>query len=124
MTMPDIAFKDCTADKYVTLTVDAHAVLESWRESLFSFEWLDAEGVIRPCDDMPVREREKRLAVERDLKAGAPVERPILGIGIMDNIEIGAGRAVFLTLAAMGHKAIPVAVPRTSEKEFKPFLAA
>lgn len=124
MTAPDIAFKECAADKYVALTVDAHAVLESWRGSLFSFEWLDAAGGIRAPDDMPIREREKRLAVESSLKTGQPLERPILGIGIMDNIEIGAGRAVFLTLAAMGHKTIPVAVPKSSAQEFKPFLAA
>lgn len=124
MSQQTLAFKECTAEKYVTVTVDARAVLESWKGSLFSFEWLDASGGIRTPDDMPIREREKRLDVERHLKAGEPLERPILGIGIMDNIEIGAGKAVFLTLAAMGHKTIPVAVPKSCAKEFKPFLAA
>lgn len=118
-----IAFKDPAADKYVTLTVDARAVLDSWKSSLFSFEWLDAAGGIRTPDEMPMREREKRLDVERSLKTGAPLERPILGIGIMDNVEIGSGRAVFLTLAAMGHKTIPVAVPKSCVKDFKPFIA-
>lgn len=119
-----LAFKECTADKYVTLTVDARAVLDSWRHSLFSFEWLDGSGGIRLPDDMPIREREKRLEVEKNLKAGQPLDTPILGIGIMDNIEIGAGRAVFLTLAALGHQTIPVAVPRSCAQDFKPFIAA
>ncbi len=119
-----VAFKDLAEGKYVTLTVDAGSVLESWKNSLFSFEWLDAAGSIRQPDDMPIREREKRLAVENDLKAGAALDRPILGIGIMDNVEIGSGRAVFLTLAAMGHKTIPVAVPKSCAKDFKPFIAS
>lgn len=118
-----IAFTDPATDKYVTLTVDARAVLDSWKSSLFSFEWLDAAGGIRTPDDMPMREREKRLEVERSLKSGQKLERPILGIGIMDNVEIGSGRAVFLTLAAMGHTTIPVAVPKSCAKDFKPFIA-
>lgn len=118
-----IAFKDPATDKYVTLTVDARAVLDSWKGSLFSFEWLDAAGGILAPDDMPIREREKRLEVERSLTSGQILERPILGIGIMDNVEIGAGRAVFLTLAAMGHKTIPVCVPKSCVKDFKPFIA-
>lgn len=118
-----IAFTEPATDKYVTLQVDARAVLESWKRSLFSFEWLDAAGGIRTPDDMPMREREKRLEVERIMKSGKPLERPILGIGIMDNVEIGAGKAVFLTLAAMGHDTIPVAVPKSCAKDFKPFIA-
>lgn len=118
-----IAFTDPSADKYVILNVDAGAVLGSWKNSLFSFEWLNAAGGIRTPDDMPMREREKRLEVERSVKSGHALERPILGIGIMDNVEIGAGRAVFLTLAAMGHKTIPVAVPKSNAKDFKPFIA-
>jgi hypothetical protein len=41
----------------------------------------------------------------------------------MENVEIGAGRAVFLTLAALGAKKLPVHIPKTHEDEFSPFLA-
>ena len=59
--------------------------------------------------------------VEAALKSGRPIERPVLGIGIMDNVEIGAGKAVFLTLAAAGHKQIEVHIPSGNRDEFSPF---
>jgi hypothetical protein len=122
MSNQTIEFKAVAAEKYISVQVDASAVLKSWKASLFSFEWLDANGGIRTPDDMPIREREKRLDVEQDLKDGHALDKPILGIGLMDNIEIGAGKAVFLTLAAMGHKTIPVAIPKSCEKDFKSFI--
>ena len=108
--------------KYVTIRVDTAAVLKSWQKSLFSFEWLTPEGKIRRIDDLPMREHDKRLEVEMALKTGGPMERPVLGIGIMDNVEIGAGRAVFLTLAAAGHKQIEVHIPSSNRDDFKPFV--
>lgn len=123
MTDQTIEFKPLTADKYMIVRVDTLAVLKSWKASLFSFEWLTPEGAIRSPDEMPVREREKRLEVEKSLQAGAALDMPILGIGLLDNIEIGSGRAVFLTLASMGHTAIPVAITKANEKDFKKFLA-
>lgn len=127
MTVQNPHFSDSSALKgresqYVSVTVDAKKILKNWQKSLFSFEWLTPAGAIRAPDDMPLREREKRLAVEQTIKAGQPLERPVLGIGVMDNIEIGAGKAVFLTLAAHGHKSIPVSVPQSVLKDFSPFI--
>ncbi len=109
--------------RYKTMSVDTAKVLKSWKSSLYSFEWLTPDGAIRDAGDLPMKEHQKREEVENRIKNGAPLERPVLGIGIMDNIEIGAGKAVFLTLAAQGHKAIEVYVPVSSEKEFRAFLA-
>src|SRR5690606_17467213 len=86
-------------DRYTVVRVDTAKTLKSWQSSLFSFEWLTPDGAIRATDDLPLRERDRRIEAEKALKGGASLERPILGIGIMDNVEIGAGRAVFLTLA-------------------------
>ena len=109
--------------RYEIVNVAASKTLKSWKLSLFSFEWLDENGAIRKIDDLPLKERDKRLKVEDFIKSGVAVERPVLGIGIQDNIEIGAGRDVFLTLAASGVEIIQVHIPISCKKDFKQFLA-
>jgi hypothetical protein len=111
-------------DRYKIVRVRVDTVLKSWRSSLFSFEWLNQDGTIRSLDELPMHERDKRVKAEQSLVSGAPLQRPVLGIGIMDNIEIGAGRDVFLTLAAKGQKDIEVHIPLSNTKEFKQFLSA
>lgn len=103
--------------------IDAAKALESWRTSLFSFEWLDENGNIKPFEDLSAAEADKRRRVEDTLDKGGALERPVLGIGLQDNVEIGAGRAEFLTLAARGMATIPVHIPKSCESDFKPFLA-
>lgn len=107
---------------YIVVTVDAPQVLESWKNSLFSFEWLLPDGRIRSMEQLSEAEQVKRAGVESKLKSGQPIEKPLLGIGIMDNIEIGSGRAEFLTLLAHGQKTIPVHIPRANESDFKDFI--
>ncbi|MCD8496971.1 MAG: hypothetical protein LRZ85_02130 [Alphaproteobacteria bacterium] len=111
-------------ERYLDVTVSAEAVISSYRTSLFSFEWLDAAGKIKDLAALPEKERPKRENVEKALKNGAALEKPVLGIGIQDNVEIGSGRAVFLTLAALGVKHIPVHIPVTHKDDFKTFIAA
>lgn len=125
----DIGFTDSAAirdreDRYLTVRVHTGKVLADWRKSLFSFEWLTPDGNLRSLDDLPMAQRDKRLKIEETLKNGQAVERPVLGIGILDNIEIGAGREVFLTLAARRVDMIEVHIPKSSQKEFKQFLTA
>ncbi len=110
-------------DHYVAITVDVAKIMKSWRSSLFAFEWMLPDGRLKSCEELPAGEQARRAAVEASLRQGQPLEKPILGIGMMDNVEIGAGRAVFLTLAAHGLKTMPVHIPKTHQKEFSPFLA-
>lgn len=111
-------------DRYTVARVSVSAVLKSWRSSLFSFEWLNPDGSIRTLDELPLHERDKRIKIEGALAAGSGVERPVLGIGLLDNVEIGAGRGVFLTLAARGLQDIEVHIPVSNLKDFKQFISA
>ncbi len=127
-TKNDIKFTDnpLVADdpgRYIAVKVRAPAVVKSWRASLFSFEWLTPDGKIKSPDQLPDAEKPKRQAVEKLLQSGNAIPMPILGIGISDNVEIGSGRAEFLTLAAQGVAIIPVHIPKSCESDFKPFLA-
>ncbi len=108
-------------DSYVTIAVKVSEVLESWRSSLFSFEWVTPDLEIKKLKDLPERERQRRLLVEEDIRSGKPLEKPILGIGMLDNVEIGSGRAVFLTLASMGAEEITVHVPIIYKDDFEQF---
>lgn len=123
--LENIEFADNPAakDTFITVTVNVQATLESWRESIFSFQWMTAEGDIKPLEELAEDEQPKRQAVEQQLKNGQMIEKPILGIGMQDNVEIGSGRAEFLTLAAHGLKTMPVHIPKSNEDDFKDFLA-
>ena len=107
---------------YLGVVVDTAQILKSWQSSLFSFEWLLPDGRIRTLAELSEAERPKRARVEELLSASAAIEKPILGIGIMDNVEIGSGRAEFLTLTAHGIKKIPAHIPKTNQSDFKEFL--
>lgn len=126
--MPTIKFEDNPAIKdrmsaFETVQVDAAAVVKSWRMSLFSFEWLEPSGKIKAPAALKDTERAKREKVEQTLRDNIPLPRPVLGIGVADNIEIGAGRDIFLTLHANGHDTISVHVPTSCLKLFQPFLS-
>ena len=108
---------------YICIEINTEAVLKSWQLSVFSFEWLDQDGKIKPITALKDADQIKRQDIEKALKDGADIEKPLLGIGIQDNIEIGSGKAALLTLAAHGIKKLPVHIPKSNERDFKPFLA-
>lgn len=121
----NIEFQDNNAanEHYICVQISTEKALDSWRESVFSFQWLNAKGQIRPIDELPVEEQPKRRAVEKAINDGDALMKPVLGIGMQDNIEIGSGRAVFLTLIDLGYDTMPVHILRSNETEFKSFIA-
>lgn len=109
-------------EHYLDVTVDSEKVLKSWRQSLYAFEWMLPDGRIKSRDELPASEQPKRDEAEKQIHEGQKLIRPVLGIGLLENVEIGAGRALFLTLAAAGIKAIPVHIPKSNQDEFAAFL--
>ncbi len=110
-------------DQYAEITIDIPRVIESWKSSLYSFEWLLSDGRIKDLGELPENEKPKRKAVEAALKSGTPIEKPVLGIGLLENVEIGAGKAALLTLAAHGHAHLNVHIPKANESDFQAFRA-
>lgn len=104
--------------QYISLTVDTAKTLKSWKSSLFSFEWLTPDGKIRSIEELGETEQQKFKSVTNSYDNGDVLERPVLGIGVLDNIEIGSRRDIFLTLAAQGVTEISVHVLKQDEKEF------
>ncbi len=110
--------------QFITVTVALKPVLESWQTSLFAHEWLHTDGTIKAAADLSEKERDRRDHVEKLLMANQPIEMPVLGIGILDNIEIGSGRATLLTLADRGLRTIPVHIPKSHSKAFASCITA
>lgn len=121
MYLDNAAIKD-SKNKYETVTVSASQVIKSWKASLFSYEWLLPDGRIKDLKELPQSEQEKRQNVETSLQNKEPLERPILGIGLLENIEIGSGKEIFLTLCAHNMQQIEVHIPKDHKEDFKNFL--
>ncbi len=109
-------------ETFLSVTINTERVLNSWKESVFSFEWIDETGQVKNTENLPDSAREKRKHVEELIRRGEPLEKPVLGIGLLEHIEIGSGKATFLTLAAHGKKEIPVHIPKSNADEFEPFI--
>ena len=112
-----------TYAQYTSLTVKVDDVLQSWHGSLYAFEWLHPDGKIKTLDDLTMQDREKRLQIERALKNADPIEKPVLGLGMLDTIEIGAGKPALLTLAALGLETMPVHIRNADKDHFQKFIA-
>lgn len=110
-------------EQFISIEINVGAVLQSWRLSVFSYEWLERDGSIKGISALSPSEAEKRAMVEQALKGREPLEKPLLGIGIQDNVEIGSGKAVLLTLADLGLQTMPVHIPTSNKSDFKAFLA-
>lgn len=110
-------------EQFIAIEINVGAVLQSWRLSVFSYEWLERDGSIKTISALSAEEGEKRALVEKALQTREPLEKPLLGIGIQDNVEIGSGKAVLLTLADLGLQTMPVHIPTSNKSDFKAFLA-
>ena len=97
-------------------------VLASWTDSLFAHEWLTRDGQPKSIDQLSDAAREKREMAETLFSKGDALERPVLGLGIMDNLEIGAGKDVLITLAAHHIDQVSVHIPTSHIDDFKIFI--
>ncbi|HEY8963147.1 MAG TPA: hypothetical protein VIN59_01660 [Alphaproteobacteria bacterium] len=111
------------AAQYAEILVDAAKILQNWRASLMAHEYLDKNGIVKSDDDITESRLEKREQIRQSLRNGESLEKPVLGIGIFDNVEIGAGADILVTLFLDGHSVIPVHVRKSQMNDFSPFRA-
>lgn len=91
-------------DDYVELQAMPDTILQAWRSSMFAHELIARDGRIKNEQDLEGQSLEKYLTAFEALKRGEPIEKPLLGIGIYDGVEIGIGREI---IAAAFHLDIP-----------------
>jgi len=116
---PSIRSKE---NKYITVDLDINAVIRDWRQSLFSFEWLLPDGSVRSVDEMAENIRTKYAYALSKLEKNDPIPMPILGIGVLDNIEIGSGKEFVILLHVKKQKKLTAHILIHDEKEFIPYL--
>ena len=95
--------------------------VESWRQSIIAHEWLSKDGAFKGIDALsaPLKTQwEESLA---RAESGYEIERPILGLGVLDNIEIGTNRSILSVADHLGIGSIEVVVPEGMVKLFKGF---
>lgn len=109
--------------QFTSITVSISSILRSYRRSLFAHEWLTPEGRVKDPQDLSALHQSQYQAVIASLEKGQALPQPVLGIGLLECVEIGAGRDVFMVLAALGYGSMPVHVPRDMAGEFASFRA-
>lgn len=110
------------ADKFAVIEVDLSKIVKNWKKSVYSFEWLLPDGTVRPPDKLTTEYRHQYNNIEQIYNLNGTLERPILGFGMMDNVEIGSRKEVLLTLASLGLKAIEVHIPKSCLEDFQKFM--
>ncbi len=110
------------ADKFTIIEVDLSKIVKGWKKSLYSFEWLLPDGTVRPPEKLTTQYRHQYNNVEQTYQLNGTLERPVLGLGIMDNVEIGSRKEVLLTLARLGVGTMDVHVPKSCLEDFKKFM--
>ncbi len=109
-------------DKFITLQIAIEPIVKSWRKSLFAHEWIKPDGTLKSAEELSDSNRAKRLRVEDRLRKGEALECPVLGLGVTDDVEIGSGRDILLTLADHKISVIEVHIPKSHERDFHSFL--
>lgn len=109
-------------DKFTLMEVNLDKIVSGWKESLFSFEWLTPEGQVKVMKDLSESHAKQYQDIEKQYKQSNPLERPVLGLGMMDNVEIGSRKEVLLTLHTLGVPKLEVHVPNSCIKDFQKFM--
>lgn len=109
-------------EKFTTLEVDLHKIVKDWKTSLFSFEWLLPNGQVRTIEDLTENRAAQFRETESAYKHERPMERPVLGLGMIENVEIGSKKEILLTLYSLGVVKMEVHVPTSCLKDFQKFM--
>lgn len=107
---------------FIIIDIDSDKIIKSWKLSLFSFEWLTPEGKVKDEKSLEADKAEKFKQVQAAYNDNQSLERPILGLGIMDNVEIGSRKEVLLTLYSLGIKNLSVHIPKNCLNDFKKYM--
>jgi hypothetical protein len=107
---------------YVEMSLAPDKIMVAWSTSLYSYELLNKDGSIKRTDEMVDETLQRYVDAEEKLKRGEAVPKPIIGIGIMEGIEIGIGRELVAAAKALGVHEMPVHVRKAQADEIKSYF--
>lgn len=106
-------------DDYVEILCSPDQILSAWRLSMFAHELIDKNGAVKPQSAMQGHVLQKYLTALESLKRDEDIAKPILGVGMMDNIEIGIGQEIVAAAKNIDIAEIPVNVRKAQVDEVK-----
>lgn len=117
-------FRDNPAarDNFISVTIQCEAIIKSYKQSVFSYEWLNADGAIKEPESVTEAEQQKYKIANTKIQQGETLEKPILGVGMLDNVEIGSGRALLIALVRNKIQTADVHIPIADLDFFKEFI--
>lgn len=107
---------------YLELSISPSIILTAWSQSMFAHEILSKDGTIKPNTQMSEATLDLFLKAQDMLKRDEPVAKPVLGVGIMDNVEIGVGREIVAAAYVLGLSVMPVHVRKGQADDIKTLL--
>ena len=107
---------------YIEIKLKPDAVLKAWSLSMFAHEILNQNGDVKKETEMSAITLDKYLNAIESFKKNEGNIKPIIGIGIMDNIEIGVGREIVAAAKIILLDKIPIHVRKAQEKEIRELL--
>lgn len=101
-------------ENWETCDIDIEKAFKSWRLSLLAHKYVTPEGE-------PNAELQR---VIRQFKNDPPetLPCPILGVGLMDNVEVGSEIETFLVFALCGEKQLTVHIRKNQKQDFQSFI--
>lgn len=111
--VPDLA----TDPSFTVQWIDVARVVAGYRAALYAFEWLRPDGTVKSTEELSAAAAAERKATEQAFRTGVPLPMPILGWGMLDHVEIGAGRSVIMTAQAIGIKVLPVHIATSAQED-------
>jgi hypothetical protein len=109
-------------DNYVEMTCSPKDVLDAWSLSIFAHELLNKDGSVKEKTDMVEPTLGKYIDALEMLKRGEDVAKPVIGIGIMDGVEIGIGREIIAASYILKLPKIAFHVRQAQADEIKKLL--
>lgn len=111
-----------TPQEYCEMTISPEKILDRWQSSMFACEILDKVGKIKPQNEMAPETLKKYLDAIEMIKRGEDIPKPVLGIGLMDNIEIGIGREIVAAAANLNLSNIPLHIRNAQAEDIQKAL--
>ena len=109
-------------DDYTEAVYSPAQILKAWQASLFAHELLTPEGNIKDQKSMHNATLEKFISALDSIKHEEDLPKPIIGIGIMDNIEIGIGREIVAAALSQGIESIPVHMRKAQANDIQKLM--
>jgi len=113
---------DKCPDDYIEFVTSPHAIFKAWKLSFFAHELLKSDGSVKVEPELSGDALQKYITASENIKRGDAIEKPVLGIGLFDGIEIGIGREIIAAAYHAQITEIPVCVRKTQIDEIKSFL--